>query len=48
LEWLLLNLLSPSIGSAILAFGATGWLLTLSGLSLYLFKVRPTLRNTYA
>ena len=48
LEWLLLNLLSPSMPNAILAFGATGWLLTLGGLSLYLFKVRPALRHAHA
>jgi O-antigen/teichoic acid export membrane protein len=48
LEWLLLNLLSPSMSNAILAFGTTGWLLTLGSLCLYIFKVRPALRNAYA
>lgn len=38
LEWLLLNLLPPSMQSAVLAFGGTGWLLTLGGLLLYIFK----------
>jgi O-antigen/teichoic acid export membrane protein len=40
LEWLLLNLFPPSMQSAVLAFGVTGWLLTLGGLLLYLFKSR--------
>ena len=40
LEWFLLNLFPPSMQSAVLAFGTTGWLLTLGGLSLYLFKSR--------
>jgi O-antigen/teichoic acid export membrane protein len=40
LEWLLLNLLPPSLSAATLAFGATGWLLALGGLLLYLFKSR--------
>jgi O-antigen/teichoic acid export membrane protein len=35
LEWLLLNLLPISIQNAILAFGATGWLLALGGFLLY-------------
>lgn len=35
LEWLLLNLLPTSMPNAILAFGATGWLLAFSGLLLY-------------
>jgi O-antigen/teichoic acid export membrane protein len=38
LEWLLLNLFPPSMQSAVLAFGGTGWLLTLAGLLLYIFK----------
>jgi O-antigen/teichoic acid export membrane protein len=38
LEWLLLNLFPPSMQSAVLAFGGTGWLLTLGGLLLYIFK----------
>lgn len=45
LEWLLLNLFPPSMQSAVLAFGGTGWLLTLGGLVLYIFKTRFTLRN---
>ncbi|HLF74577.1 MAG TPA: hypothetical protein VI524_09535 [Anaerolineales bacterium] len=35
LEWILLNLLAPSMQSAVIAFGATGWLLSFGGLSLY-------------
>ena len=31
LEWFLLNLFPPSMQSAVLAFGTTGWLLTLGG-----------------
>jgi O-antigen/teichoic acid export membrane protein len=38
LEWLLLNLFPPSMQSAVFVFGATGWLLTLGGLLLYIFK----------
>jgi len=38
LEWLLLNLFPPSMQSAVLAFGITGWLLALGGLILYIFK----------
>ncbi len=37
-EWTLLSLLSPSMQSAVIAFGATGWLLSTAGLMLYLFK----------
>jgi O-antigen/teichoic acid export membrane protein len=40
LEWLLLNLLSPSMPNAILAFGTTGWLLTFAGLVFYVFRTR--------
>ena len=36
LEWILLNLLPPSMQSAVIAFGGTGWLLSLAGLVLYL------------
>ena len=39
LEWTLLNLLPVSMGSAVLAFGATGWLLSLAGLVLYVFNI---------
>jgi O-antigen/teichoic acid export membrane protein len=39
LEWILLNLFPPSMQSAVLAFGATGWLLTISGFFLYIFKI---------
>ena len=39
IEWLLLNLFPPSMQSAVLAFGGTGWLLTLGGLSLYVFNI---------
>ena len=37
-EWMLLNLLPLSMQSAVLAFGATGWLLSLAGLVLYIFN----------
>ena len=36
LEWLLLTLFQPSMQNAVLAFGATGWLLSLGGLILYM------------
>ena len=39
-EWTLLNLSTRSMQSAILAFGVTGWLLSLAGLLLYIFKSR--------
>jgi O-antigen/teichoic acid export membrane protein len=39
LEWTLLNLLPLSMQSAVLAFGATGWLLSLAGLALYVFNI---------
>jgi O-antigen/teichoic acid export membrane protein len=45
LEWILLNVLPPSMQSAVLAFGTTGWLLTLGGLALYLLKIRPLESN---
>ena len=48
LEWLLLNLFPPSMQSAVLAFGTTGWLLTLGGLSLYLFKTGRLPRPMHA
>ena len=48
LEWFLLNLFPPSMQSAVLAFGTTGWLLTLGGLSLYLFKTGRLLRRANA
>ncbi|MDQ3004802.1 MAG: hypothetical protein M3R47_05390 [Chloroflexota bacterium] len=35
IEWLLLNLLPTSMPNAILAFGATGWMLAVGGLLLY-------------
>ncbi len=35
LEWTLLNLFSPSLQNAMLAFGLTGWLLAIGGLFLY-------------
>ena len=38
LEWALLNLFPPSIQSAVLAFGITGWLLSFAGFLLYVFK----------
>ena len=40
LEWTLLNVLPHSMQSAVLAFGLTGWLLSLAGLILYVFHVR--------
>jgi O-antigen/teichoic acid export membrane protein len=45
LEWILLNLFPPSMPGAILAFGTTGWLLSLAGLVLYLLKMRRLLRR---
>ena len=44
-EWMLLNLFPPSMPSAVLAFVATGWLLSLAGLVLYLLKMRRLLRR---
>ena len=38
LEWTLLNVFPPSMQSAVLAFGITGWLLALSGLILYILS----------
>jgi len=40
LEWTLLNRFPASLQSAVLAFGATGWLLALGGLILYALKIR--------
>ena len=45
LEWILLNLLGPSMRSAVTAFGVTGWFLSISGLLLYLFKHRGELKH---
>jgi O-antigen/teichoic acid export membrane protein len=45
LEWVLLNLFPPSMQSAVLAFGTTGWLLTFGGFLLYLFKLQPLESN---
>jgi O-antigen/teichoic acid export membrane protein len=39
LEWILLNIFPPSLQSAVLAFGITGWLLSIAGLFLYIFKI---------
>jgi len=39
LEWMLLNLLPHSMQNAVLAFGATGWLLSLAGLILYILNI---------
>ena len=39
LEWTLLNLFPLSMQSAVLAFGGTGWLLSLAGLMLYILNV---------
>jgi O-antigen/teichoic acid export membrane protein len=38
-EWILLNVLPVSMQSALLAFGATGWLLSLAGLVLFTFNI---------
>ena len=46
IEWILLTKLSPSLENAMLAFGVTGWFLTISGLVLYLWKFRPNLQNS--
>jgi hypothetical protein len=40
LEWTLLNLFRPSLQSALLAFGITGWLLAVGGLILYILNMR--------
>lgn len=42
-EWFLLSASSASMLGAVRAFGATGWLLSLAGLLLYVFKDRPAL-----
>ena len=39
LEWILLNGFALSMQSAVLAFGATGWLLSLAGLVLYILNI---------
>jgi O-antigen/teichoic acid export membrane protein len=39
LEWMLLNMLPPSMQSAVIAFGATGWLLSIAGLVLYILNI---------
>jgi O-antigen/teichoic acid export membrane protein len=39
LEWILLHVFPPSMQSAVLAFGTTGWLLSLGGFLLYIFKI---------
>jgi O-antigen/teichoic acid export membrane protein len=38
LEWVLLNVFPISLQSAVLAFGTTGWLLSVAGLILYFFN----------
>ena len=50
LEWILLSLFPPSMQSAILAFGVTGWLLSLAGLVLYILNIGrlPRRANTVA
>ena len=48
LEWTLLNRFPPSLPSAVFAFGITGWLLALSGLILYLLKMRRLPRRASA
>jgi O-antigen/teichoic acid export membrane protein len=47
-EWMLLNLSTRSMQSAVLAFGITGWMLSLAGLLLYLFKMRRLPRSDAA
>jgi O-antigen/teichoic acid export membrane protein len=39
LEWILLNLFSPSMQSAVIAFGVTGWLLSIAGFALYIRNI---------
>lgn len=46
LEWILLNQFPPSMQSAVLAFGVTGWLLSLAGSVLYLLNMRRLPRRT--
>jgi hypothetical protein len=48
LEWIFLNLLPPSMQGAILAFGMTGWLLSIAGLVLYLLNIGRLPRRTSA
>jgi hypothetical protein len=48
LEWFLLNLLRPSMQNAVIALGVTGWLLTLGGFLLYIFRARPALLEAHA
>lgn len=47
-EWILLNLLPLSMQSAVLAFGATGWLLSIAGLVLYILNLGRLPRRTSA
>ena len=39
IEWLLLNIFPPSMQSAVIAFGVTGWLLSIAGLALYILQI---------
>ena len=39
LEWTLLHVFSPSMQSAVIAFGVTGWLLSIAGLALYILNI---------
>jgi hypothetical protein len=48
LQWTLLNLLPSSLTSAVLAFGATGWLLAAAGLVLYTLNLGRLPRRTTA
>lgn len=48
LEGTLLNILPPSLQSAVLAFGITGWSLSIAGLLLYLVKTRTSLHHAHA
>ena len=38
-EWILLSLLAPSMQSAVIAFGVTGWLLSIAGLILFILNI---------
>ena len=48
LEWLFLSILPASLPNAVLAFGATGWLLSMAGFLLYLFTNWRLSRRTNA
>jgi O-antigen/teichoic acid export membrane protein len=48
LEWIFLTVSSPSMQSAVVAFGVTGWLLSFAGLAVYLFNFRRLPRQDAA